>query len=78
MKLIFDVFSQYLITLDDERYHIIAIPKTTHLKRMKENIDIFDFQLDKEDKKQIEQFWVLLLHKQETIPIFSSLNFKFS
>lgn len=30
-------------------------PKTTHLKRMKENIDIFDFQLDKEDKKQIEQ-----------------------
>lgn len=35
--------------------HIIAIPKTTHLKRMKENIDIFDFQLDKEDKKQIEQ-----------------------
>ena len=34
---------------------IIAIPKTTHLKRMKENIDIFDFQLDKEDKKQIEQ-----------------------
>lgn len=35
--------------------HIIAIPKTTHLKRMQENIDIFDFQLDEEDKKQIEQ-----------------------
>ena len=35
--------------------HIIAIPKTTHLDRMQENIDIFDFQLDEEDKKQIEQ-----------------------
>lgn len=34
--------------------HIIAIPKTTHLNRIQENIDIFDFQLDEEDKKQIE------------------------
>ena len=33
----------------------LDVYKRQHLKRMKENIDIFDFQLDKEDKKQIEQ-----------------------
>lgn len=29
--------------------HIIAIPKTIHQKRMEENIDIWDFELDDED-----------------------------
>lgn len=33
---------------------IIIIPKTTHVERMKENIDLFDFTLSDEDIKQIE------------------------
>ncbi|WP_257842529.1 aldo/keto reductase [Helicobacter sp. 11S02629-2] len=33
--------------------NIVAIPKTTHKKRMIENIDIFDFSLDSEDMANI-------------------------
>lgn len=40
------------------RWHIenntIVIPRTIHKDRMIENINIFDFKLDEEDKKQIE------------------------
>ncbi len=32
---------------------IIIIPKTTHIERMKENIDLFDFTLTDDDLKQI-------------------------
>ena len=32
---------------------IIAIPKSSHIERMKQNIDIFDFQLSDDDMKQI-------------------------
>ena len=32
---------------------IIAIPKSTHVERMKQNIDIFDFTLTDDDMKQI-------------------------
>ena len=34
---------------------IIAIPKTIHLERMKENMNIFDFKLDQEDQEKIKQ-----------------------
>lgn len=33
---------------------IIAIPKTSHKERLKENMDIFDFELSVEDIKQLE------------------------
>lgn len=33
--------------------HVIAIPKTIHSNRMKENIDIFDFLLDEQDIRNI-------------------------
>lgn len=34
---------------------IVALAKTTHIERMKENFDIFDFTLDNEDLKKIEE-----------------------
>ena len=33
--------------------NIVAIPKTSHVERMKENFDIFDFEIEKEDIKKI-------------------------
>ena len=33
---------------------IIIMPKTIHIERMKENIDLFNFTLSDEDFKQIE------------------------
>ena len=33
---------------------VIIIPKSTHKERMKENLDIFDFELSAEDMKRIE------------------------
>lgn len=39
------------------RWHIqrkiVVIPKTTHIERMKENIDVFDFELSDNEMKQI-------------------------
>lgn len=32
---------------------VIIIPKSTHIERMKENIDIFDFSLSQEDMENI-------------------------
>lgn len=32
---------------------IVVIPKTSHVERMKENIDIFDFELSDEEMKAI-------------------------
>ena len=57
MKLIFDVFSQYLIILDDERYRVVLHLKGPMLLTDNHIVlkHIFDFQLDEEDKKQIEQ-----------------------
>ena len=34
---------------------IIAIPKTTHKERMKENIDLFDFTLSDDDLQAIHR-----------------------
>lgn len=34
---------------------ILTIPKTIHLVRMKENIDIFDFELDEDDFNEIKK-----------------------
>ena len=39
------------------RWHIqsgvVVIPKSTHIERMRENIDVFDFKLSEEDMAQI-------------------------
>lgn len=32
---------------------IVVIPKSTHIERMRENFDVFDFSLDQEDMKRI-------------------------
>lgn len=41
---------------------IVAIPKSTHLKRMQENIDIFDFELSNNEMSTINQ---LDLHESQ-------------
>ena len=33
--------------------NVIVIPKTTHIERMKENFEIFDFMLDEENLWEI-------------------------
>jgi 2,5-diketo-D-gluconate reductase A len=35
--------------------NVIVIPKTTHIERMKENFDIFDFTLDTNDIEEIKK-----------------------
>jgi len=47
-KTVSQVTLRYLIDLG-----IIVIPKTTHKERMAENFNIFDFQLDDEDRAEI-------------------------
>ncbi len=32
---------------------VVVIPKSTHIERIKENIDVFDFQLNEDDMKKI-------------------------
>ena len=34
---------------------IVVIPKSTHLERMKQNIDVFDFELIPDDMQRIAQ-----------------------
>jgi diketogulonate reductase-like aldo/keto reductase len=34
--------------------NVIVIPKTTHMGRMKENFEIFNFMLDEEDLSEIK------------------------
>ncbi len=36
---------------------VVVIPKSTHVERIKENIDIFDFELNEEEMKQISSLY---------------------
>jgi diketogulonate reductase-like aldo/keto reductase len=35
--------------------NIVAIPKTSHIERMKENFEVFDFELNDEDIAKIKE-----------------------
>ncbi len=35
--------------------NVIVIPKTTHIERMKENFELFDFQLSEDDILEIKK-----------------------
>lgn len=58
-EMLIDIASKYHKTVGQVllRWNIqrgvVVIPKTTHLSRMKENIDVFDFELNEEEIKQI-------------------------
>jgi diketogulonate reductase-like aldo/keto reductase len=39
----------------DLQMGVVTIPKSTNLERIKENIDIFDFEISKEDMNKIQQ-----------------------
>ena len=43
---------QVILRWDIQR-GVVVIPKSTHVERIKENIDIFDFELNEEEMKQI-------------------------
>ena len=34
---------------------LVIIPKSTHPERIKQNIDLFDFELDEQEMSQIEK-----------------------
>ena len=65
-----DMFSNPVLKAIGEKYHksvaqvilrwlmqrnIVALAKSTHIKRMRENFEIFDFQLSKQDMKVISE-----------------------
>ncbi len=37
----------------DRQNNVVAIPKSTHMERRKQNLDIFDFELSEEDRAKI-------------------------
>lgn len=53
--------AQIILRWNIER-NIIALPKSSHIERLKQNIDIFDFSLTKDDMAQIKS-----LNKNERI-----------
>ncbi len=50
MKSSSQVCLRYMLQSD-----IILIPKSTHIERMKQNLDIFDFELDREDMEKLRE-----------------------
>ena len=57
---------------------VVLIPKSTHEERMKENIDIFDFELNEEEMKKIEALdtgksLFFSHHDPETVEWFMSI-----
>ena len=44
--------AQVILRWDMQR-NVVAIPKSTHIERMKQNFDIFDFELSEEDMAKI-------------------------
>ncbi len=44
--------AQVILRWDMQR-NVVAIPKSTHIERMEQNFDIFDFELSKEDMAKI-------------------------
>ena len=44
--------AQVILRWDMQR-NVVAIPKSTHIERMEQNFDIFDFELSEEDMAKI-------------------------
>ena len=49
---------------------VILIPKSTHIERMQQNLDIFDFELDSKDMEEIEE-----LNEEKSISPFEMRGF---